>query len=44
MSESEVEMVDCAKHGEQVKWGTECRICFSDDIARWGCEQGSFPA
>jgi len=31
-----MEMVNCAKHGEQVKWGTQCRTCFEIDIARWG--------
>lgn len=31
-----MEIVNCASHGEQVKWGSECRICFEIDIARWG--------
>ena len=36
--ETKAETVNCSKHGEQVKWGSECYICFQIDLEKWGCE------
>jgi hypothetical protein len=32
-------MIECPEHGYLERWGiNQCRICYSNDIARWGSE------
>lgn len=31
-------IVTCRKHGRQPLWGSDCKICFSEDISRWGSD------